>query len=349
MIVSIWNRTILCKTYKYFYLKFKNGSIDTEYSRGQEFIEFIDLYNIKFCERKYAPYPLQLKSIYKMYPSLREYVKEYLKALSETNIFIKDLVKDLEKNSHSLMAPIDFSLLEIAKNKKHLLEIKTKTKLTPIYNRISLNHAYSVIKAKKYINENELNKLLVLDSDIYSTSIIYEKLRIAEFFSKYFSNRFNIVNSGHFSNIMYDFIDFHKKLKIKINLNIKSYNRFLDIHDDLAKKMISKTNKIVIKKNNPFLQLKLPHEFELIDNIERLYDEGVVNKNCVFTYLDKINKEKCVIYSTMWRKKKYTIEFAISQKKFILQQISGFRNSPAPKTLKNKINKLLENQKVKSA
>ena len=53
MIVSIWNRTILCKTYKYFYLKFKNGSIDTEYSRGQEFIEFIDLYNIKFCERKY--------------------------------------------------------------------------------------------------------------------------------------------------------------------------------------------------------------------------------------------------------------------------------------------------------
>ena len=60
-----------------------------------------------------------------MYPSLREYVKEYLKALSETNIFIKDLVKDLEKNSHSLMAPIDFSLLEIAKNKKHLLEIKT--------------------------------------------------------------------------------------------------------------------------------------------------------------------------------------------------------------------------------
>ena len=349
MIVSIWNRTILCKTYKYFYLKFKNGSIDTEYSRGQEFIEFIDLYNIKFCERKYAPYPLQLKSIYKMYPSLREYVKEYLKALSETNIFIKDLVKDLEKNSHSLMAPIDFSLLEIAKNKKHLLEIKTKTKLTPIYNRISLNHAYSVIKAKKYINENELNKLLVLDSDIYSTSIIYEKLRIAEFFSKYFSNRFNIVNSGHFSNIMYDFIDFHKKLKIKINLNIKSYNRFLDIHDDLAKKMISKTNKIVIKKNNPFLQLKLPHEFELIDNIERLYDEGVVNKNCVFTYLDKINKEKCIIYTTIWRKKKYTIEFAISQKKFILQQISGYRNSPAPKTLKNKINKLLENQKVKSA
>ena len=149
--------------------------------------------------------------------------------------------------------------------------------------------------------------------------------------------------------LIYDFIDFHKKLKIKINLNIKSYNRFLDIHDDLAKKMISKTNKIVIKKNNPFLQLKLPHEFELIDNIERLYDEGVVNKNCVFTYLDKINKEKCVIYSTMWRKKKYTIEFAISQKKFILQQISGFRNSPAPKTLKNKINKLLENQKVKSA
>ena len=215
MIVSIWNRTILCKTYKYFYLKFKNGSIDTEYSRGQEFIEFIDLYNIKFCERKYAPYPLQLKSIYKMYPSLREYVKEYLKALSETNIFIKDLVKDLEKNSHSLMAPIDFSLLEIAKNKKHLLEIKTKTKLTPIYNRISLNHAYSVIKAKKYINENELNKLLVLDSDIYSTSIIYEKLRIAEFFSKYFSNRFNIVNSGHFSNIMYDFIDFHKKNDIE--------------------------------------------------------------------------------------------------------------------------------------
>ena len=66
MIVSIWNRTILCKTYKYFYLKFKNGSIDTEYSRGQEFIEFIDLYNIKFCERKYAPYPLQLKSIYKI-------------------------------------------------------------------------------------------------------------------------------------------------------------------------------------------------------------------------------------------------------------------------------------------
>lgn len=239
VLVRTWNGTMICKTYQYYYLKFKDGEICTEYCRGQKFLEFYELYNIKFGERKYAPYPLQLKSMYKMCPSLRGYVIEYLKVLSETNIFIKDLVKDYEKNRNSLMVPVDFSLLEIAKNKKHLLEIKTKTKLIPVYNRISLNHAYSVIKSKKYINESEVNKLLTLDSDI--------------------------------------------------------------------------------------------------------------NKNCVFTYLDKINNGKCIIYTTIWRKKKYTIEFTVSKNKFILNQISGYRNSVAPRTLIDKINKLLENQRIKSA
>ncbi|APU87368.1 putative Cpp50 domain protein (plasmid) [Clostridium botulinum] len=57
-----------------------------------------------------------------------------------------------------------------------------------------------------------------------------------------------------------------------------------------------------------FLKLKLPKEYKLIKTKKSLIEEAVLNRNCVASYDDKINKGKSVIYTRIYKNKRYTIE-----------------------------------------
>lgn len=346
---------ITIHTIKNNFIDFENNKIKKEFYPQKNWINFYNPYQILYCSSySKKKYPLQLKTILTLTNAQKIFFMEYFKALSETNFFIKDILRDFEEDEYSINVPIDFPVLEFAKNKRHLLEMKTKSKLTPIYNKISLNHAYSVIKAKKWVENNEINKLLTLDSIAHKSKSLIEKDRIQEFFISYFWETLknkkdyygNDVVFWDYRNIAVDYINFTINAKEKINLKTKSFQRLLELHDEVVPKKEISYGSLIIKDTNPFLKLKLPSKFIRIESAEELYEEGELNGNCVYSYLNKINQEKCIIYTVLWRKRKYTIEITIKDKKFQLEQIEGYNHSVAPQDLKDRINKLLENQNV---
>lgn len=105
---------------------------------------------------------LQLKDIAEFKSGIGFFVfKSYFKYLSETNNFIKDILEDYISDPIKISVPIDFKLLENAKNKKHLLELKTRKKgLFNRFNKVSLNFSYTILKILKHINQKELNKVI---------------------------------------------------------------------------------------------------------------------------------------------------------------------------------------------
>jgi len=249
--------------------------------------------------------------------------------------------------------PIAFSLLKEAKNKKHLLEIKVKDKVPASLNKYPLSLSYTFLKAIKHLKDKEdTPKLMEFMKDIFNKNSFKNILarnketeKIKNFFKKYFC--FILKVDSYKERIIEDYINLCFLEKRKFNLKIKSYKRIENEHNKLAMKNGLRGQKLEIKKDNPFLKLKLPDEFEMIKETERLYKEGILNRNCVFSYLDYINLGKCMIYSTIYEEERHTIEIGIEDSKFILKQIRTYANSEANSKLVKEINKILEKENQK--
>lgn len=275
--------------------------------------------------------------------------KVYFKELSENNFFVKDILKDFIENPNKIYVPIDFKLLEKSSNKKQLLEIKFK-KIKNIhfynrFNRISLSTSYSLLKSFKFINENEISKINNYEYDDFKDK---EKFRVRDFFKNYFLSKIkrnNEEEEKEIENILDDYLNMSFKLKEKLTLDISNYNTLIKVHNKTSEKYTKeyyKTQKVIIKKDNPFLKLKLPKDFKMLKTSKDFFIEGNTNKNCVLSYIPKVNERKCMIYSLLKDNKKYTIEIIKRRGKFLLNQISGFANSPAPTDIREYVNEAIK-------
>lgn len=182
-------------------LDFKENEIDLY--KADDFFIFQDEFNIletrniilekNFTERKITK-ELKLKTLtnYNSDDLYYYFWFYYLESLSANFPFLKDIYNDfLNKNDYCLDVPINFNLLSLAKNKRHLLELylsslkRKKYKLYKSFNRKSLNESYSIIKAEKYINDNEIS--IFLSKDIGMDEISDENLRVETYLCKHLS------------------------------------------------------------------------------------------------------------------------------------------------------------------
>lgn len=293
---------------------------------------------------------LQLKDLAKFKVGIRKLVLvTYLEYLGETNYLIKDILEDYISDPIKISVPIDFKLLENAKNKKHLLELKTRKQgLFNRFNKISLNFSYTILKVLKHINEKELNKVILKEILIEGS----EREKINQFFLKYYKNQitdFYYDDCYHETQIIYDYIFMVRQLKRKFNLDITTMKKLYKEHDRIAEVQRMEEYKkmdLKIKPSNPFLQLELPPEFKMLETKEEFLNEGKENNNCVFSYIPAVNKERCIIYTTIYKKKRYTIEFGKKKTKFTLEQIRGYSNSSAPKELIEYIGECIKDQRI---
>ena len=345
---------------KKYYTKFKiyeiNGiSLRTNqiiYNVGkQNILEFIfkDKYDILFSRGKNFLNELRLKDIISKNENFDYWLNFiftlYLKELTKDNVFIKDILKDYIENKNKLYTPIEFKLLAVAKNKKHLLELKMsssnrkKYTLFNKFNKISLNTAYSLIKVEPYIKENELTKLFIFEYDDF---VDKENTRVEIFLEKYIlSKNPNLVNR---KTEIADYISLLKHFKNKEYFNFDIKN-IMKEHDRLLqqyKKAQYKKEKLAISEDNVFLKLKMPKNIKILNNKYKLYLEGERQKNCVFTYIPKINKEKCMIYTMLENKNSYTIEIQKGKNGFKVAQIRGFANSKAPIEIEKYIKNIIK-------
>lgn len=105
----------------------------------------------------------------------------------------------------------------------------------------------------------------------------------------------------------------------------------------------------------PVIQ-NLDKKYELITSGKRLFEEGKIQHNCVYSYYNKIKNGNCIIYSLLEDNKRFTIEIIAEKDKFKINQFLGFANSS--KNIKKyekslireleKINKGEENERFKN-
>ena len=277
----------------------------------------------------------------------------YLKNLSKENVFIKDILKDYMANKNKLYVPIDFKLLKDAKNKKHLLDLKMSSsnrknyKLFNRFNKISLNSAYSLIQCEPYIKEKDISKISTFEYDDFNNP---ESIRTLNFLEQYIIHNTKNIKKYNRSELR-DYLKLLKHFKNKefFNFNVININSLMKEHDRLSYKhreALYKKLKLNIEKDNIFSALKMPKDIIRLKTKKDFYMEGKCQNNCVFSYISKVNRGEAMIYTLTKDNKKYTIEIGNDKNGFMVRQIKGFANSPAPSEIEEYVENIInENNK----
>lgn len=282
-----------------------------------------------------------------------KYIIEIFKYFSEKHLLFRELTN--EYKSKKICLPIRINDVWEYRTKYDLLKGYCKNyKIPKNINKYPIQLTYLLTKCQKYVKENEYQKLVktIMNYDYKLEFINNHREQLKSCLYLYY--KINIENERkkeldeNEEYLVEDYIDM--KLRYdndkNFNLNIKSIKRIKSEHDRLTIKLRNKKTPIIkIPKESKFKNLKLPAEFERIKTRKRLITESVINNNCVWSYAEKINKDKSAIYSIIYDNKRYTLEIKERKRKYYLVQISGYGNSQAPIKLIDHINSLLKNKK----
>ncbi len=153
-----------------------------------------------------------------------------------------------------------------------------------------------------------------------------------------------------------DWINDRYVLGEKINLNITSEKRIREEHTrDSRRVRLLGIKKIKTKEIYHRILENFPYDtVELVDDKERLLQEGTEMDHCVVSYADKINSGESAIFSFIVEDARYTMEIKMrvqtvttnhsgtntkSEKVFYINQIQSKRNQGCPTSVREPIDK----------
>lgn len=284
--------------------------------------------------------PLSLKHIVDISHINYCFAEYMLKKLSKEYIIFKDLYKDFLNNKYSINTNHLITEITACKTKKDIFKSKNK-KYTNSTNKISILNQELLNKAEKKILDNQIE---ILKTFIPKTVIKnrYESEKIHKLFTEYYCHKFKA--NDDLKNRICDYVNIKLKAKSKFNLKIGK-RKLLD--EELILSLVKRKDKMIIKKDNPFKILVLPETFTPIDTSDKLYNEAVSQKNCVYSYLPYVNSQNMFIYSLDYNDKKYTVAVTYFEEytnKFRLHEIKGFANEPAENEVIDYVKKCLKNK-----
>lgn len=232
------------------------------------------------------------------------------------------------KSMRKLPIPVAFNIM------------KCKIKYEPIINHcventwLSMYFLYKRFLQLKFLKEKDrketvsiaLIQSMYADSLKYFSNIFKRTHKYSEKYINYQSSEdcelvpdiFNMLNT------LKEPVDFRKML---------NENRAWKYHNELVKKINLKKaetipdRKLKIHNEYDMLIKALCDKYELIDNEKRLYLEGQRQHNCVYSYLDYIERGEYVIFSHVDNNKRFTVAFYVSEGKYYINQLSGKYNS----------------------
>lgn len=345
-------------------------SADKEYYKGIKLVFFYNggVYierNIKRLE-KLTPFTINDLAKVRLFYGDKGYriVVKLLEDVMTGNAF-KDILCQMEKRFLFKFPPL--SLNEI--NGKHSLEevmlakYAGKELIKKIkFNKTDLAVGYMIYKTYNRVNEgsrailldakNHTDMLFQIHDRYYDGKIWYNDeqdfladvlyIHILQYEGEPYSD-FDMIS-------IHDYVATCKRTKDKVNLRFRSYKKFMEAHDEESIKYQNIfVPEIAISANSGFMKLRtmLPEkEFEWITTKRRIIAEGNSMHHCVATYADKINKDKCAIYSYAEPKtgKRYTIEFGKfrgEENRYRIAQIRGVCNASCPAEIKKYIESFL--------
>lgn len=272
-------------------------------------------------------------------------VEEKLKE-NPQNYALKEYFYVLEKIPFDFRIHAKFKISELLEAKAYpkLLEEKYKIKLRKKYRRIPIE-LLDFMLVSKLKEEDEFILNFLNNKSEKSLNVIEKLSGICHFprFHFYFfteflglseklnidlvriSKRFDEARNLKFkNNAERNFFDTIEMLKdVEIKNVFQKFLKFQNPHDleKFHDKIVKKYNQ---KKEIPERKISISEDFDkiiksfendnvlsflqLIDNEKELYNEGIKQGNCVYSYLEKIENGNCIIFSGKYRNTSCTIE-----------------------------------------
>lgn len=181
-----------------------------------------------------------------------------------------------------------------------------------------------------------------------------------EFFVTYYKHVFVDHGSKEIDRgIIKDYVNMVDDMGEKLNLDIKSFQRLRELHNDIGHRYTLKkiSGKLTVDEDYKLIKFDHPdYKVKMISDIDTLVQEGLTMKHCVVSYFEKINNGQCAIFHI---DKKgdggdgWTIEVnktglsSVSETgekikpKFRISQVRGRWNKSAPEEVKNDIKRMV--------
>lgn len=311
------------------------GGVNIEFKSGKK-VPFSTAFASVLCSENNAPIGWFVREFYK-----------YLSTIPELYLF-KDFQRETDfLNDFSVYESkaINLSLEDIFRYRTkddwfhaHLVK-KYQNRFNRNMNKYSLEICSILLKGQSYFNDKEIVQILdkfqnlnCLDLRITESGYINKELAKTIILSSYykyklfgdtFDNNEVYLKKYNDYTIIEDYVDMAISLhEENHHLNIKSMNRLIQEHDELAQKIEREVyeediKNVKVKKNSVFnhLATMLPEDqFEWIRDGERLFKEGHEQHNCVVTYASCITDDESAIYSAVINGHRYTIEFVYHER-----------------------------------
>ena len=311
------------------------GGVNIEFKSGKK-VPFSTAFASVLCSENNAPIGWFVREFYK-----------YLSTIPELYLF-KDFQREADfLNDFSVYESkaINLSLEDIFRYRTkddwfhaHLAK-KYQNRFNRNMNKYSLEICSILLKGQSYFNDKEIVQILdkfqnlnCLDLRITESGYINKELARTIILSSYykyklFGDTFNnnevYLKKYNDYTIIEDYVDMAISLhEENHHLNIKSMNRLIQEHDELAQRIEREVyeediKNVKVKKNSVFnhLATMLPEDqFEWIRDGKRLFREGHEQHNCVVTYASCITDDDSAIYSAVINGHRYTIEFVYHER-----------------------------------
>lgn len=344
------------------------SSADKEYQKS---IKLVFFYNGGiYVERntgastKLTPFTVNDLAKIRMFYQEKGYgiVVKLLEDIMTGNAF-RDILCQVENRLIYKFPPISFNEINGKHNMEEVMlekyagkELIRKIK----FNKTDLAVGYMIYRTYNRVNEgsrsilldvkNHTDMLFKIHDDYYNsckswhneqvflTDVLY--MHIMQYENEA-SPGYDIVDVDAYLDI-FDYIMTCKQTKDKVNLRFRSYKKLMEAHDDIYIKYQNKfVSDITIPANSRFMKLRtmLPEDFEWITTKRRILKEASMMHHCVASYAEKINSDRCAIYSYVDPEsgKRYTIEFEKRRGKtdgYKIVQIRGTCNASCPEKIK---------------
>ena len=277
---------------------------------------------------------------------LKDIFKDILTLCSNGQHIMKDIVRAIDEEGYLAM-PITIFDIKKHHTKDEMIRSFTGVDLPVNFNKRSLNHGYLLAELSKEIPPEQVGYLIQMDKEMAVNTVrdIYREVYplddfAREFIVRYYIDKLGLLNSRENRLLIYDYIRLSKDHELPISINFKTANRLVREHNRLArlfreKEMSAELSKPLIAENTKFAELRqiLPAEFEWITTTGRLYEEGNIQRNCVFSYRDKIRDDQSTIYHWSNKDRSYTIEFRrCFDGRYIIEQMLQKNNGRANPT-----------------
>lgn len=255
-------------------------------------------------DRKY--YPTTVKNVIQRLPS--DVQKALFEEFAGNSLLYKDFMAD------KFLATMRLTDLDKKFNKLDYFQSAFPDVAFPkTANKMNCYELYAIGCAEKYIEPEQAGLLFEKDYRIDKVQdFTPSKRRCKEIGKNYIKS---ILKQKVTEEVLYefdffidDYVEMAMELKEKIDIKAGK-KKIRKLHDEYAERLLKKKHRGKIKiPETPLKYLKLPKEFILLDAPGALCQEQKRQHNCVSSYIGRIEKGSCIIYSADINGEHVTIE-----------------------------------------